>query len=77
MKFLMDTLTNNSTTLHSLHLRSNSLITDLSIDSIVQMVEHNQTLSIYRLDLLLFFIFFLITKKKNFINISVISFPQA
>ncbi len=50
MKFLMDTLTNNSTTLRCLDLRSNCLITDLSIDSIVQMVEHNQTLSTCRLD---------------------------
>jgi Ran GTPase-activating protein (RanGAP) involved in mRNA processing and transport len=50
MKLLMNTLTTNSTTLRCLDLRSNILITDLSIDYISKMVEHNQTLSTCRLD---------------------------
>jgi Ran GTPase-activating protein (RanGAP) involved in mRNA processing and transport len=50
MKMIIDTLSSNPTTLRCLDLRSNILITDLSVDSLLQMVEKNQTLSACRLD---------------------------
>ena len=47
---LATTLQANVTFLRCLDLRSNALITDLSVNPLLQMVEHNETLSACRLD---------------------------
>ena len=50
VKMLANTLQSNATALRCLDLRSNALITDLSVDPLLQMVDHNETLSACRLD---------------------------
>jgi Ran GTPase-activating protein (RanGAP) involved in mRNA processing and transport len=50
MKMITDTLKSNLTTLRCIDLRSNILITDLSVDYLIEMVQQNETLSACRLD---------------------------
>jgi Ran GTPase-activating protein (RanGAP) involved in mRNA processing and transport len=50
MKMITDTLKSNPTSLRCIDLRSNVLITDVSVESLLQMVELNETLSACRLD---------------------------
>lgn len=50
IEMLIETLISNSTSLRSIDLRSNKLITDLSIDSLIKLVEKNEILSACRLD---------------------------
>ncbi|CAF1089309.1 unnamed protein product [Adineta steineri] len=44
MQYLADVLAHRNRTLHVLSLTWNKLITDLSVDSIINMLEYNQTL---------------------------------
>ena len=50
MNILINTLQSNSTSLRCIDLRENKFITDLSVDSLLQMVEQNQILSACRID---------------------------
>jgi len=50
MKILANALGSNATSLRCLDMRSNKLITDLSVDPLLEMVDHNETLSACRLD---------------------------
>ncbi|CAF1112011.1 unnamed protein product [Rotaria sordida] len=50
IRMITDVLASNSTSIRCLDLRSNQFITDSSIDSLLQIVEQNQTLSACRLD---------------------------
>ena len=50
INILIETLILSSTSLRSIDLRSNMLITDLSIDSFIKLVEKNEILSACRID---------------------------
>ena len=46
---LADTIQNYNTTLELLHLSENKLLTDLSVNPLVSMIEHNQSLKDFRI----------------------------
>lgn len=50
IRLLIETLTSNSTLLRSIDLRSNQFITDVSLDSFLQLVEKNSQICACRVD---------------------------